>query len=74
MAPELVLREVGRDRVDPGRELLARVKPVEMARHPDERLLHEVLRPLAIPDHAVREIQEPSMVAPDDLTEGARVP
>jgi len=69
--PELVLREIRRDGVDPGRELLRPVEPREMAMHPDEGLLHEILSPLPVSDGPVDEVQQPGPVPMKDHIEGA---
>src|SRR5207247_10342135 len=62
---ELVLRQVRRDRVDPGRELLGLVEPVQVPEYADEDLLDQVLGPLAVPNRAVNEIEQPGLVAVD---------
>src|SRR2546426_3528551 len=42
--PKLVLREVRRDSVNPGRELFGLIEAVEMPEHADKDHLHEVDR------------------------------
>src|SRR5690606_9976604 len=71
--PKLVLRQVRADRVDPGRELLRLVEPVQVPRHPDERLLHQVLRPIAITRLPRNELDQLVTVAVIQLRERARV-
>ena len=66
--PKLVLRKVARDRVDPGRELLALVESLQVPVHADERLLHEILTPLTISDGPVDEVDEPLVVTANQLT------
>lgn len=59
--PELVERQPGRDRQDPGRQRgrARQIEPGQRAQHPDERLLHQILdamRPAPgeqAPDHRV---------------------
>ena len=41
--------------------------------HPHERLLHQILRPLAIADHPENEVEQPHLVAADQLAEGPLV-
>ncbi len=36
---------------------------------PDERFLHQVLRPIPVPDRPVYEIEQPGLVAPHQLRE-----
>src|SRR2546425_8476907 len=62
---QLVLTQVRGDRVDPRRELLGLIEPVEVAEHTDEHLLHEVFSPFAVADRSVDEIEEASLVAVD---------
>ena len=45
---------------------------MEMPVHPDEGFLHQVLRPLAVVNHAVNEVHQPPPVAPDQGREGVR--
>src|SRR5438034_4318406 len=66
---ELVLRQVRRDRVDPGRELLGLVEPVQVPESADEDFLDEVLGPFAVPDRAVNEIEQPGLIAVDQGAE-----
>ena len=56
---QLILGEIARNRIDPGRELLRRVEAVQVPRHPDERFLHQVLRAIAIPGLPGDEVDEP---------------
>src|SRR5687767_4482514 len=72
--PQLVLRQVRGDRVDPGRELLRPIEPVQVPVHADENLLHEVLRPLPVADGAEYEVQETSLVALDELLKSSLLP
>src|SRR5688572_19422354 len=67
--PKLVLREVRRDRVDPGRKLLRAVEPVQMPVHPNEDLLHQILGLFPIADRPVDEVQESRLVALDEFLE-----
>ncbi len=60
--PQLVLRQVPRDRVHPRRELPGLVEPLQVSVHPHQRLLHDVLRPRSVPDHPVHEIQQPDVI------------
>src|SRR2546426_3542945 len=66
---ELVLRQVRRDRVDPGRELLGLVEPVQVPEYADEDLLDQVLGSFPVPDRAVDEIEQPGLVAVDQGAE-----
>src|SRR5439155_17162927 len=61
--------EVRGDRVDPRRELLGLVEAVQVPEHPDEDLLHELLRALALADRAVHEVEQPALVAVDEGAE-----
>src|SRR5581483_4340795 len=45
---QLVLRQVRRDRIDPGRKFLGLIEPVQMPEHPDKDFLHQVFRALAV--------------------------
>src|SRR2546426_6902385 len=66
---KLVLRQVRRDRVDPGRELLGLVEPVQVPEYADEDLLDQVLGSVAVSDRAVDEIEQPGLVAVDQGAE-----
>src|SRR6185437_15982689 len=66
---QLVLGEVRRDGVHPGRELLRAVEAMEMPVHPDEDFLYQVFRLLTIADRAINEVQEARLVALDELLE-----
>src|SRR6266545_4390757 len=70
---QLVLREVGRDGVDPGREFLGLIETMQMAKDPDENLLHEVFSPLAVTDGAIDEIEEAGLVTVHQGAEGLRL-
>src|SRR2546423_7719902 len=67
--PQLILRQVGRDRVDPGRELLCLIEPVQMAEHPNEDFLHQVFRAFAVADGTVYEIEETGLIAINESPE-----
>src|SRR5438094_626772 len=71
--PELVLGQVRRDGVDPGRELLGLVEAVEMTEHADEDLLHEVLRALPVSNGPIDEVEQPGLVAVYQGAEGLGV-
>src|SRR6267154_200254 len=71
--PELILRQVRRDGVDPGRKLLGLVEAVEVPEHADKDLLHEVLRPLAVSNGPIDEVEQPGLVAVHQGAEGLRV-
>src|SRR6267143_184484 len=66
---QLVLRQVRRDGVDPRREFLRLIEPVQVAEHPDEHFLHQVLGPLPVPDRPVDEIEQARLVAVDQGAE-----
>src|SRR5881398_3097802 len=68
--PELVLGQVRRDGVDPGRELLGLVEAVEMTEHADEDLLHEVLRALPVSNGPIDEVEQAGLVAVYQGAEG----
>src|SRR5205809_3427358 len=68
---QLVLTQVRGDRVDPRRELLGLIEPVEVAEHADEHLLHEVLSPFAVADRPVDEVEQAGLVAVDQGPERA---
>src|SRR3989442_7533638 len=55
---KLVLGQVRGDRIDPRRELLGLVEPVQVAKYADKHLLHEVFSPLAIADRERAERSE----------------
>src|SRR5882762_5087813 len=67
---QLVLREVGCDRVDPGREFLGLVETVQVTEHPDEDFLHQILSPLAVADRPIDEVEEAGLIAVDESPEG----
>ena len=69
--PQLVLGQVARDRVHPGRELLRRIEAVEVTRHPDERLLHEVLGPVPVAGLPGDEVHETVAIALEEELERA---
>src|SRR4029077_17035021 len=71
--PNVSLREVGRDGIDPGRELLGLIEAVEMPEHADKDLLHEVLRPLPVSNGPIDEVQQPGLVAVYQGAEGLGV-
>src|SRR3989441_8360258 len=71
--PELVLGQVRRDGVDPGRELLGLVEAVEMTEHADKDLLHEVLRPLPVSNGPIDEVEQAGLVAVHQGAEGLGV-
>src|SRR5882724_8110352 len=68
--PELILRQVRRDGVDPSRKLLGLVEAVEVPEHTDKDLLHEVLRPLPVSNGPIDEVEQPGLVAVHQGTEG----
>src|SRR2546426_11367118 len=70
---QLVLGQVRRDRVNPRREFLGLVEPVQVPEHPDEHFLHQVLGPLPVPDRAVDEVEQARLVAVDQGAERLRV-
>src|SRR5687767_1642333 len=72
--PQLVLRQVGGDRVDPGRKLLRPVEAVQVPVHADENLLHEVLRSFPVADGAEHEVQKTSLVPLDELLKRSLLP
>src|SRR3989475_7888529 len=72
--PQLVLRQVRGDRVDPRRELLGLVEAMQVPEHADEDLLHEVLGALPVPDGPVDEVQETGLIAIHQGTERLGVP
>src|SRR5690606_24067721 len=49
--------------------LLRLVEPVQVPVHPDERLLHQILRPVTVPDRPIDEVQQPDLVPPHQLAE-----
>src|SRR5204863_182139 len=67
--PQLVFREVRGDRVDPGRELLRLVEPVQVPKDPDEHLLNQVFGPFPVPDGSIDEIEQASLVTVDQRAE-----
>src|SRR6266853_656245 len=67
--PQLVLPEVRCNRVDPGRELLRLVEAMQVPEDTDEYLLHQVLRPLAIPDRPIDEVEKSGLIPVDHCTE-----
>ena len=69
--PELVLRQVARDRIDPGRKFLALVEALQVPVHPHERFLDQVLRSLPIAHRTVYEVDQAGIVAIDQFPEGA---
>src|ERR1043165_741837 len=71
--PELVLREVRRDRVHPRRELLGAVEAVQVAIDANEDFLHEIFGAFAIADRSIDEVQKPSLVALNELLKGSFV-
>src|SRR5687767_3928195 len=71
---QLVLRQVGGDRVDPRRELLGLVEPVEVSEYAYEDLLHQVLRALPVTDCSVDEIEQPGLIAVHEGAERLGVP
>src|SRR6266702_7224808 len=71
--PKLVLREVRRDSVDPGRELFRLIEAVEMPEHADKDLLHEVLRPFPVSNGPIDEVEQPGLVAVHQGAEGLGV-
>lgn len=70
---QLVLRQVGRDRVDPGRELLCPIEAAQVPVHADEGLLHEVFRPLTVANDTVHEVQKAPLVSLDQFSKSERV-
>src|SRR5688572_10709115 len=66
---QLVLGEVARDRVDPRRELLRRVEAMEVARHPDERFLDQVLGAVCVAGLTGDEVDEALAVPVVELPE-----
>src|SRR2546430_637812 len=68
--PKLVLREVRRDSVNPGRELFGLIEAVEMPEHADKDLLHEVLRPFPVSNGPIDEVEQPGLVAVHQGAEG----
>ena len=67
---QLVLRQVARDRVDPRRELLGRIEPVQVTVHAYECLLDQVFGAIAVSDRAVDEVQQTGVIALSELVEG----
>ena len=49
------------------------LEAVQVPVHPHERLLHQILGPLAIADHPEDEVEQPHLVAADQLAEGPLV-
>ena len=68
---ELVLGEVARNGVDPGRELLARIESMQVSRDTDESLLYEILSPVSVTRLASDEVDEPIPVSIEEFLEGA---
>ena len=66
---QFVLREIGRNRIDPSGELLGLIEPAHVPMHANEHLLDEVFRSLTVSDGAVYEIQQPLLVPTDQLVE-----
>src|SRR5690606_38606792 len=60
---QLVLRQVRRDRIDPGGELLRLVEPVKVPVDPDEGLLDQILGPLTVARGAIDEVQQTRLIA-----------
>src|SRR6185503_4424697 len=64
---QLVLGQVRGNGVDPCRELLRPVEAMDVPVDPDEDLLNEILRLFPIADRAVDEVQQPRLIALDEL-------
>src|SRR5687768_3423966 len=67
---ELVLGQVRRNGVDPGRELLRAVEAMQVPVDPDEYFLHQVLRLLAVTDRTVDEVQQTCLITRYQLGKG----
>src|SRR4051812_29558426 len=59
---QLVLGEVRRNRVRPGRELLRAIEAVQVAMDANKNFLHQVFSTLAISHRAIDEIEQPSLI------------
>ena len=71
--PQLVLRQITGDRIDPGRELLRRVEPVEVPVDSNERLLNEILGTIPVADRPIDEVQKPQVVPIRELVKRSSV-
>jgi hypothetical protein len=49
------------------------IESVQVPEDSNEDLLHQVLRPLAIPDRPIDEVQKPGLIPVDDRTEGLSI-
>src|SRR6266446_1504239 len=72
--PQLDLPEVRCNRVDSGGVLLRLVEAMQVPEDTDEYLLLQVLRPLAIPDRPIDEVEKPGLIPVDHCTECLWVP
>ena len=70
----MIDREVVRDLEQPARELELGAVPVDMVQDLDERILRQVLRQLAVADHAEDEREYRSFVAAHELAERGFAP
>src|SRR4051812_16071560 len=64
---EFILRQIRCNRIYPGGELLRAVESMNVPVHPDEDFLDQILGLLAIPDRSINEVQQPGLIALDQL-------
>ena len=65
--PQLILRQIRRDRIDPGRELFRTIEAVQMAIDPDEDFLDQILCLLPVTDSPVNKVQQPGLIPSHEL-------
>src|SRR5438270_4942485 len=65
--PQLILGQVGRDRIDPSRELFRPIKPMQVSINPDENFLHQIFRLFPVADGAIDEVQKTRLIARYEL-------
>src|SRR5688572_6774757 len=70
---QLVLGQVRTDRVDPGRELLVLVEPMQVSRHADEGFLNQILRPIPVASLPRNKLNQPVAIPVIQLGKGAWV-
>src|SRR5206468_4333836 len=63
-------RQIRRDGVYPGRELLRPIESMDVPVDADEDFLNQIFRLFTVADRAVNEVQEPGLIPLDELLKG----
>jgi len=69
--PELVLRQVAGNGVNPGRELLGGIEAMKMAGDPYESFLNQVLGPISVAGFPNDEVNQPIPISVIKVLEGS---